>query len=435
MASAILFINQRGEEIISRHYRSDISKNATEAFRKEILNKRAGGSDMAPVLFIENTSFCYIKQQNIFIVAASRNNANITLLLEYLFQKIRILRSYIGEAFDDDSVRSNFTLVYELFDETMDYGYPQICAVDVLQRYIKSTGWGDFFKATEEKGGAALTSQITGAIDWRREGIRYRNNEVYIDVREMVSMLTSADGTVLRSEVQGKVLMKTYLTGMPECKFGLNDRLIMERESPTIGDNQSGGNRGVEIDDCSFHRCVRLGKFDSERTITFIPPDGEFELMRYRVTEANQPFRVVPTLKEEGKNKLLVHVKVAAVFQEDKKASGVVIKIPMPPTAASAKCATTKGRARYEPGQRALVWRINNFPGMMEVTITAEVELVIATRERLWARPPITVDFNINMHSCSGVEVRFLKIFEKSSYSTNRYVKYRSKAGQYEVRI
>ena len=71
---------------------------------------------MAPVLFIENTSFCYIKQQNIFIVAASRNNANITLLLEYLFQKIRILRSYIGEAFDDDSVRSNFTLVYELFD-------------------------------------------------------------------------------------------------------------------------------------------------------------------------------------------------------------------------------------------------------------------------------------------------------------------------------
>jgi Adaptor complexes medium subunit family len=32
---------------------------------------------------------------------------------------------------------------------------------------------------------------------------------------------------------------------------------------------------------CSI-RCVRLGKFDADRTITFIPPDGEFELMRYR---------------------------------------------------------------------------------------------------------------------------------------------------------
>ena len=35
-----------------------------------------------------------------------------------------------------------------------------------------------------------------------------------------------------------------------------------------------------QIDDCTFHRCVRLGKFDAERTITFVPPDGEFELMR-----------------------------------------------------------------------------------------------------------------------------------------------------------
>jgi len=36
----------------------------------------------------------------------------------------------------------------------------------------------------------------------------------------------------------------------------------------------------VELDDCQFHQCVRLGKFDSDRSISFIPPDGEFELMR-----------------------------------------------------------------------------------------------------------------------------------------------------------
>ena len=36
----------------------------------------------------------------------------------------------------------------------------------------------------------------------------------------------------------------------------------------------------VAIDDCQFHQCVKLGKFDTDRTISFIPPDGEFELMR-----------------------------------------------------------------------------------------------------------------------------------------------------------
>ena len=32
---------------------------------------------------------------------------------------------------------------------------------------------------------------------------------------------------------------------------------------------------------CILFSCVRLGKFDTERTITFIPPDGEFELMKW----------------------------------------------------------------------------------------------------------------------------------------------------------
>ena len=35
----------------------------------------------------------------------------------------------------------------------------------------------------------------------------------------------------MRTDVQGKIVMKTYLTGMPECKFGLNDKLFMDKES------------------------------------------------------------------------------------------------------------------------------------------------------------------------------------------------------------
>ena len=41
--------------------------------------------------------------------------------------------------------------------------------------------------------------------------------------------------------------------------------------------------KAVEMEDIKFHQCVRLNKFDTERLITFIPPDGDFELMSYRV--------------------------------------------------------------------------------------------------------------------------------------------------------
>ena len=34
-------------------------------------------------------------------------------------------------------------------------------------------------------------------------------------------------------------------------------------------------------------RCVKLSKFESEHAISFIPPDGEAELMRYRTTKVS----------------------------------------------------------------------------------------------------------------------------------------------------
>ncbi len=60
----------------------------------------------------------------------------------------------------------------------------------------------------------------------------------------------------------------------------------------------------------NYFRCVRLGKFDTERTITFIPPDGEFELMRYRVTSVKEPFKLIPSVKEGSKTKLSLDLKV-----------------------------------------------------------------------------------------------------------------------------
>lgn len=222
---------------------------------------------------------------------------------------------------------------------------------------------------------------------------------------------------------------------MPECKFGLNDKINMEKEGGAATAAAQQSTAGVEIDDCTFHRCVRLGKFDTERTITFIPPDGEFELMRYRVQSPSQPFKLLPNITEEGKTKLLVSLKIGATFGEDKKATNIVIKIPVPPTTAGTKISVGKGRARYEPGERAIVWRISSFQGESESMLDAVVDLLPATREKPWVRPPISMDFQVPMYSASGVQVRFLKVYEKSSYQTNRYVKYLTKSGEYTMRF
>lgn len=38
-------------------------------------------------------------------------------------------------------------------------------------------------------------------------------------------------GTVLRADVSGQIMMRAYLSGTPECKFGLNDKLLLEKDA------------------------------------------------------------------------------------------------------------------------------------------------------------------------------------------------------------
>ena len=73
--------------------------------------------------------------------------------------------------------------------------------------------------------------QATGALSWRRSDIKYRKNEAFVDVIEDVNLLMSATGTVLREDVNGQIVTRAYLSGTPECKFGLNDRLTLGEDS------------------------------------------------------------------------------------------------------------------------------------------------------------------------------------------------------------
>ena len=50
---------------------------------------------------------------------------------------------------------------------------------------------------------------------------------------ENVNVLLSIRGTVLKSDVVGQVLVKAQLSGMPECKFGINDKLLIKNADPT----------------------------------------------------------------------------------------------------------------------------------------------------------------------------------------------------------
>jgi AP-1 complex subunit mu len=70
-------------------------------------------------------------------VSVAKGNPNVALVLTFLYRMQEVLCSYFGEL-EDESLRDNFVITYELLDEIMDHGYPQLTEVKVLKEFIKT---------------------------------------------------------------------------------------------------------------------------------------------------------------------------------------------------------------------------------------------------------------------------------------------------------
>eukprot|EP01069_Polyplicarium_translucidae_P003471 Polyplicarium_translucidae@DN2318_c0_g1_i4.p1 len=433
MISSVLIANRKGEILVYRAYRGDVSRHETHLFCQRVIAGKEASE--RPVQCIGMCSFLHVSVADVVFVATTRANLNATMGLVFLYKFINILRSYFGGTVDENNVRKNFVLAYELLDEVADFGYPQILEPEVLKKYI-TQGGQKLPNLNDEAELRKITIQATGSTSWRAEGIKYRKNEVYIDIVESVNVLVSQKGHVLRSDVSGRAIVRCLLSGMPECKFGVNDKLVMNK-LPQPPKGVSSAARGISIDDVRFHQCVKLSKFDSERTVTFIPPDGTFELMSYRISENIQlPFRVLPVLQERGRTKLDFSLKAKTTFARNLYATNVAIKIPVPKNAAGATISSiSMGKAKLEVSQEAVVWRIRRFPGETEHTLLVEVDLAPSITDVKWTRPPISVDFQIPMYTASGLCVRFLRIQEKSNFKPVKWIRYITRAGSYQHRI
>lgn len=59
---------------------------------------------------------------------------------------------------------------------------------------ITSINYDLFMSLQTKEETTQITSQVTGQIGWRREGIKYRRNEIFLDVLESVNLLMSPQG-------------------------------------------------------------------------------------------------------------------------------------------------------------------------------------------------------------------------------------------------
>jgi len=128
-------------------------------------------------------------------------------------------------------------------------------------------------------------------------------------------------------------------------------------------------------------------------------------------------------------------VKAKSQFKARSIANNVQIIVPVPPDADTPKFKATMGSCKYTPEDQAAVWTIKQFPGGREFLMRAHFGLPsIQNPDAQAAKPPITVKFEIPYYTVSGIQVRYLKIIEKSGYQALPWVRYVCLSGDYQFR-
>lgn len=249
-----------------------------------------------------------------------------------------------------------------------------------------------------------------------------------------MNVLFSPNGYVLNSSIDGNIQMKSYLAGNPELRLALNEDLV-------VGGKGEYGQ--VVLDDLNFNECVNLNEFDGTRTLTFYPPDGEFVLLNYRITnEFRVPFKMLPSVEQLSSTKLEILLTLRNEIPQNNYGANVAVRIPVPRSTATVFCEPIGGEgceqnAEYLANERKVLWTIKKFPGSTEMTIKIKLSLDTAcTSQTKKEIGPVSMNFEIPMFNVSNLQVRYLRIADAGKgYSPFRWVRYVTQSSSYVCRL
>ncbi|XP_020675191.1 AP-4 complex subunit mu isoform X3 [Dendrobium catenatum] len=385
-------------------------------------------------------------------VATTRANVSPSLVLELLQRIARVIKDYLG-VLNEDSLRKNFVLVYELLDEVIDFGYPQMTSTEVLKSYvfnepivvdssrIPTLGPAAMFmQSTKRMPGTAVTKSVVA----NEPGARKRD-EIFVDIIEKISVTFSSSGYILTSEVDGTIQMKSYLSGNPDIRLALNEDLSIGRNvgnSMYADYRSSAGGGSVILDDCNFHESVHLDNFDLDRTLSLVPPDGEFSVMNYRMTqEFKPPFRINALIEEAGPLKAEVIIKIRADFSSSVTGNTIAVQMPVPKYTTRVSFELESGAigqaTDFKETNKKLEWSLNKIVGGAEHTLRAKLTFSQESHGNLTKEAgPVSMNFTIPMYNASKLQVRYLQIAKKSkTYNPYRWVRYVTQANSYVARL
>jgi len=245
-------------------------------------------------------------------------------------------------------------------------------------------------------------------------------------------------GEGITQQVEGEIKIRSFLKGSPKIRLSMNEDLMIGKEGT---DGQQNYGKSV-LDYCIFHECVQFTDWDIDRTLTFFPPDGAFNLLRYSLSDTfTPPFRIFPVVEEAGQGQLDVIVKLVTDFPDSTFANKILITIPLPRATVSASCELERNPLieeayEFDSIKKRILWKIKKLEGGMDgckIIIKINLDDVPGNHKREIG--PVSMNFELPMYICSSIFIRALKIVEQKESNPSRWVRSITRGGSYVARV
>jgi len=252
MISQFYILSLRGDTIITRDFRGDVVKGTAEIFFRKV---KFWHGDAPPIFNLDGVSYIFLKKNGLYFVATTCHNVSPSAVVELLTKMANVFKDFCG-VLNEESIRKNFVLMYELLDEMVDYGYPQTTNTEHLKSCIHNEAvvveaakpLGLNIPTWNKK--TVPSSAVHRPVGpTQNDSSRNKKNEIFVDILERITVLMSSNGTVINSAIDGSIQMKSYLMGNPELRLALNEDMVIKGQP----DGTHGGYGAVILDDCNFH--------------------------------------------------------------------------------------------------------------------------------------------------------------------------------------
>ncbi|XP_008072809.1 stonin-2 [Carlito syrichta] len=319
------------------------------------------------------------------------------------------------------------------------------------------------------------------SMDLSTVGLNYLEEEITVDVRDEFSGIVSkGDNQILQHHVLTRIHILSFLSGLAECRLGLNDVLVKGNEIVSRQDIMpTTTTKWIKLHECRFHACVDEDVFNSSRVILFNPLDAcRFELMRFRTVFAEKtlPFTLRTAASINGAEvEVQSWLRMSPGFSSNRDpltqvpCENVMVRYPVPSewvknfrresvlgekslkakvnrgasfgsssvSGSEPVMRVTLGTAKYEHAFNAIVWRINRLPDKNSASghphcFFCHLELGSDREVPSRFASHVNVEFSMPTTSASKATVRSISVEDKTDI--RKWVNY-SAHYSYQVEI